>query len=713
MAIPLQPSDDDRAFVLPGLRSDLRLARGAPDTDGTPMWTLFDPLRNQYFHLHLQGLRLIRQWHGGDTAGELADAVRERGVAVSAEEVVGMARFMTANNLIAARGAADTQRLAQQHARSQTRWHQWLLHRYLFFRIPLLRPDAALSRWLPWARRLVSRPARYLFVLVGLIALALVIRQWEQLAGTFMRFLSWEGLAWYGVALISVKSAHELGHAFVAKHYGCRVPTIGIAFLVLVPMLYTDATDTWRLTRDAERLRVSLAGVATEMAIAVLATFAWGVLPDGGLRQAAFFLATTSWVATLLINLSPFMRFDGYHVLSDVWGIRNLQPRAFALTRWRMREALFGFGEAPPEAFAPGRRRLMIAYAVATWIYRFFLFLGIALLVYHFAFKALGIFLFCVEIGYFILRPVLNEIGEVSQRRLRWNRALLRTLLFGAGLVALLFVPWRGTLGLPAVLEAAEHAAIHAPEAARIKRVAVESGAQVSAGQTLFVLDKPELALGTEQARRKIDVIQTRLARRAGSQRDLDAEGVLRTQLAELRAELAGLAARERALVLESPFDARVVDRADLRAGQYVSAREELADLVAPGAGRVYAYVGEQDVARIELGAKARFIPDDGDHGARDLEVVRVEDVGTERLPYPVLASTYGGPLAVSPERTEGDRALRLEDGVYRVVLRPVGEGDVPRWRLAGTAVVDGPPESIAGRLFRHAASVFIRESGF
>ena len=32
---------------------------------------------------------------------------------------------------------------------------------------------------------------------------------------------------------------------------------------------------------------------------------------------AAGLLATTTWVSTLLVNCSPFMRFDGYFVLSD------------------------------------------------------------------------------------------------------------------------------------------------------------------------------------------------------------------------------------------------------------------------------------------------------------------------------------------------------------------------------------------------------------
>ena len=67
----------------------------------------------------------------------------------------------------------------------------------------------------------------------------------------------------------------------------------------------------------------------------------------------AFLLATTTWVSTVLINASPFMRFDGYFLLSDFLQMPNLHARAFALARWDLRERLFALGEPAPEHFPP------------------------------------------------------------------------------------------------------------------------------------------------------------------------------------------------------------------------------------------------------------------------------------------------------------------------------------------------------------------------
>ena len=64
-------------------------------------------------------------------------------------------------------------------------------------------------------------------------------------------------------------------------------------------------------------MAIGMAGVTAELCCAAIAACAWGFMADGTGRSVAFLVATTSWIATLTINLSPFMRFDGYYVLSD------------------------------------------------------------------------------------------------------------------------------------------------------------------------------------------------------------------------------------------------------------------------------------------------------------------------------------------------------------------------------------------------------------
>ena len=226
----------------------------------------------------------------------------------------------------------------------------------LFFKIPLFKPDEWLGRTLKKVIFLGSKNFRKTVYILGALGLIFVIQQFEVFVKTFMYFFSFKGLLLYFLTLVFVKCLHELGHSYVAKYYGCRVSAIGIAFLVFFPFLYTDTTDAWRLRNHKERLLINFAGILTELHLALVATFVWGILPEGGLKSVAFFIATTSWISSLLINVSPFMRFDGYYVFSDWLKAENLQPRSFALAKWKMREILFGFNHPAPEEINPSRR---------------------------------------------------------------------------------------------------------------------------------------------------------------------------------------------------------------------------------------------------------------------------------------------------------------------------------------------------------------------
>ncbi len=157
--------------------------------------------------------------------------------------------------------------------------------------------------------------------------------------------------------------------------------------------------------------------MAAELMLAAFALNLWLLLPPGQIQGAVFALAAVTWIATLAVNLNPFMRFDGYYLLSDALEVENLQDRSFDLARWQLRKTLFGLRESCPEGLPDRLRNFLIFYAWGTWIYRLILFIGIAVLVYYMVFKALGIFLMAAEIIFFILLPIWREFRRWWERR--------------------------------------------------------------------------------------------------------------------------------------------------------------------------------------------------------------------------------------------------------------------------------------------------------
>jgi putative peptide zinc metalloprotease protein len=329
--------------ALPVLRDELRLSEGPALRDGQPTWTLHDPARNLFFRLDWMSMEILSRW-SLDAEDAILESIKTgTTLTPSRGDITDFARFLADNQLVQPRGPGSAAALAARRARGD---RSAFVHQ--------------------------------------------IARQWESFISSLVDTFSLSGLLSYGFAIFLVKVCHELGHAFTAKQSGCRVPTMGIAFLVMWPVAYTDTNETWRLRDRRQRLQVASAGIVTELVIAAWASCAWAFLPDGGLRSAAFVLATTSWVTTLAINASPFMRFDGYFLLSDWLDIPNLHDRSFALARWRLREWLFGLGEPRPEYFRPRLEKGLILFAWLTWTYRLIVFLGIALLVYYLFFKALA-----------------------------------------------------------------------------------------------------------------------------------------------------------------------------------------------------------------------------------------------------------------------------------------------------------------------------------
>ncbi|WP_373925084.1 site-2 protease family protein, partial [Duganella vulcania] len=439
---------------MPVLRQELSLHPGPVQADGSPSWTLHDPSVNRFYQLGWASFEILQRWHLGSAERILAALRAETTLQLAPDDIDAVLAFLGRHELLVAATAEQGAQLWRRRQAGRPSRAMWLLKNYLFFRVPLLRPEALLQALLPYCAWLF-RP-RFWWAMGGalLLALGLLSRRWDEFTHTFSNYGGWTAALGVGAALSLAKVLHELGHALTARRFGCRVPAMGVAFLVMMPVLYTDTNEAWKLRSRRQRLLIGGAGMLAELALAVCATLLWCVLPDGPLRAGAFLLASTTWLATLAVNASPFMRFDGYFLLADYVGLPNLHSRAFALALWRLRRWLLGLDDPAPEHFPAATRRKLVLFAWATWLYRLVLFLSIALLVYHLFFKALGILMLFVELGWFIARPIVGELMLWWRRRaeLRWCRASRRSALLLALLTGWLVLPWQAEVAAPAVL---------------------------------------------------------------------------------------------------------------------------------------------------------------------------------------------------------------------------------------------------------------------
>lgn len=696
----------------PKLREDLTLHAGPPTPQGAPTWTLHDPARNQYFSLDWVAFEIVSRLDLGSAEAVCEHICAETTLHIEPEDVLPVLEFLEFNELVQRHGLHDVAFTKRNQAR-QTGWLHKALHGYLFFRIPLFRPDAWLSRLLPHVEFLFKPGFLKLTGLVFLLGLWGVFRQWAVFQATLVDTFSLDGLIGYGGALIAIKLLHELGHALMAKRCGCKVPTMGVAFLVMWPMAYTDVTESWKLNSHRKRLMIAGAGIATELVAAAWMLLAWVLLPDGHLRGAAFFLATTSIVATLAINASPLMRFDGYFLLCDFLGQPNLHARSFAYTRWWLREKLFQLGDAPPEPLSHGWHQFFIGFAFATWLYRLVVFFGIALLVYHYFFKALGILLFGVEIWYFIARPIWSEF--VVWRK-RWSdigpvirhRPVFYVMLVG---LAVLVVPYDMTVNSQGMLKPEHSLSIVAYQPARVEQLPPARGSVVEPGTPLISLSSPELLQKIHKARIKVDALERQFGSAGFSNDTIRQQGVLKEQLDSARQELNGLIAERDRLNPVAPFRGVIADvEPDLFVGEWVPKGMELVRLIDNQQWIVDTYIEESDLRRLDDGNWGWFVPEAAGLPDAWLSVIHIDGDATRILGDAPLGSTAGGQLLVRPQNNK----LYPERAVYRMRLKATLRSEqISTGHIRGRVVILAWPKSLIGDIVRGALATLVREAGF
>ncbi len=697
---------------LPRLREDLSLLEGPLQENGDPSWLIFDQLRNAYFTIGRQAMALLQAWGLQKPESVLGAAARAIGEELTQEDIEEMVAFLHQNRLTSDAPQDDALAYAaQEKAATPALWKQ-ALHKYLFFRIPLFDPTSLIEKTYPLIAIFFRKKIWALLAGLALFSLFLVGRQWNEFVHTFMYFLTFEGALIYGISLLALMSLHEFGHAFAAYHFKTRVNTIGLAFIVMFPILYTDTTDAWRLKDHRKRVLIDIAGVATEIIIAIIATLFWVFLPDGPARSVAFFAATTSWTLSLLINLNPLMKFDGYYILSDLINLPNLQHRSFALGRWKLREILFGLQKPAPEIFNAKKQNALILFSWATWIYRFFLFLGIALFIHAFFPKIVGIPLFIIEIAWFIGKPIWTELkkwNEMKKDILQTNRSKLTLGLIGLCVIAF-FLPLRQNVKAPAVVKPSVQTAIFAAAPGQISEIHIQKGQYVQKGDILFEIDMPEINNDLRQAALNISLLKRQIDRSVDDPEDRQNILILQRSLLTEQERHAGLKRLLKDSILRAPHSGIIIDfNENIHLGRWVNSTIQLGMITDPRSFEIIAMPGEIRAERISTNGNIKFIAADIQRKVMKGNVTEITPVAAKEVTEPALLSIYGGPIAVAE-----DKAGRLipDNAVFTIradLTTPLSEP----YTVPGKAIIEAKPQSAAYAVWQRVTAVLIRETDF
>jgi putative peptide zinc metalloprotease protein len=269
----------------------------------------------------------------------------------------------------------------------------------------------------------------------------------------------------------------------------------------------------------------------------------------------------------------------------------------------------------------------------------------------------------------------------------------------------------------------AEHQTIYSPLSAQV--VQMRAGGLVQAGELLMVLDSPKLRNDAVRARISSDASQAALvsAQLSGDSRDarVDGRGEQRTdnrsdQVGRLEQTVGQFVAEGRAagqelerLRLVAKFSGRWTDvDPSLASGAWVRPQDALGTLVDETQWQVEAWISEDEIQQLRLGAKGKFYPSNRVEEALPVTLVEIDSVRATNLPHPGLSTDHGGSIpTVIDNKTLVPRA-----SLYRVKFAVAQIPSQARWSR-GRIAIEGESYSSLWRGVSYVAAALIRESGF
>lgn len=675
--------------ALPSLNPLLKLQPSTSQFDGQSQWTLYHPIANQFYKIGWAEYECLSRLHKYKNGHDLIKAVNdETALDIDESDLEDVLKFLAMNGLLEGK---SQQNMAGE---GKSLWNK-IAHGYLYFTFPILKPEKFLRRTSGFIKPLLSKPFHYAMMILLAVGVLMTLPRIDEFFGSFTQIFTLEGVILTAVIMTGIKIIHEFAHGYVATINGVPVPHMGVAFIVLYPIFYTEATGAWRLTDRRARMAIGLAGVRFEVYLAAFSMIAWHFVTPGLPQMMCFTIVAISFLGSLLINLNPLMRFDGYYVLSDYLNIENLHGVALDYARNHLRGLVLGLNDSKPHDYPVDTARTLMMFGYAILIYRFFLFLGIAVLVYAVFMKPLGLIAMILELAWFIAMPIWREFKIWWERRADFmgSRRFYISGAVALGALALLILPIHATYHYPAVIHARDYQVAYAPVPAEIRDINVKNGQEVSEGDLLISMSSPLLDKGLKQAEAKLRA-QQQMKRRDQTNIELYRErrGGIDIDIETAQTELNNLRAQKDDLNITAKFDGIVFDMQDhLRVGYHIQSNDPLFRLIKPNDVIVSVYIPEKEIKQFNVNNKVEFRPSYKLTGGLSGIVEKIETSSLETIHHEGLSSIYNGEIP-SQKTEEGD--LKPLNTLNKMTV--IMDGEIPTQTIIhGHVIIDGRSRSV------------------
>ena len=533
----------------------------------------------------------------------------------------------------------------------------------LAIRFPLLDPERLLTRLRPLARVFFSRFGFLVWLGVISIGLFTALVNLDELSNDFVdRVLAAENLVLMTAVFVILKLCHEFGHGLAVKRWGGEVHEMGIMLLVLIPVPYVDATAANEFHSRLRRVAVSSAGMYVEMFLAALAIILWTWVEPGLVHAALYNAALIGSISTILFNLNPLLRFDGYYILSDLLALPNLGTRGTLYTRYLLERYVLWLDDAATPETDPTEKRWLFVYTISALLYRVFI---VGLIAFFVAQKLffVGVILALWAVTQLFVLPLLKGIKFLlfSPRLDQGRFRVVSRALLAMGIVVLLL------FAMPAPRATYTYGVVWVPidgeivveSDAFIEQIVPREGEVVQPGQTLVKMTNAATLAERERlwVRRAAVEVQVR----ADFVTDRVALKLSLAELDQLDNRIANLDER----IEQMTIRAQTVGRFALAVPEDLDERfmhrgQRLGFVIDPAKTTIRVTIAQNDIGLVRDDTKSiEILPLDTHLPAQQATLLRAIPAASAQLPSMALATVGGGKVEVVAGEDGQPRAIR------------------------------------------------------
>lgn len=655
---------DPRFKSSPQLRTDLRFY--PQSAEGKPIVVIEDPVTSRYFRIGKAEYLLLSQLNGKTSVEDAFHRAKQQAhksnlnFDLHLEDAVSACEFLFKSNLLADVDEAAIQAQVNHHTQAK------LTARLnpIFQKFPVGNPSRLLDTFGSLSRSVFSFLGFVVWLTIVLVAVYHLIQPdtafWSQSKGILA------GSSWINLVLIwiALKAIHEWGHAACCHRFGGRVNEFGLAFICFFPVAYVNVTSCWRFPNKWHKMAVSASGIYVELFVAALAAISWFYVDSPILKDILFDIFIVASFTTILFNINPLMKFDGYYFLADY----AERPRLYAESMPAVGRCLswMAWGNSDGKQYPTW----VTAYGIAVLFWRLIVCIGIFLTLSLLG-NGIGLVFALIALGFWFA-PVLNRLNKANWKTFFWRPArqwvhftfaslLLVAVLAGSGKVFLL----PRQVSAFGVVNAKDPQVVRASSNGFVEQVFVEPNQFVTSGTPLIELRNQQLRddLAKFQLDEKKLQLEIEQFRADGKTSLVAAES---ERLRQVKSKIDFFQHRVEDLTIRAKIDGKVI-ASDLAIliGTYLKEGDEILTIAVDGQKEILAAVpqfqldGMGTTNRNELLDTGTFyLPETG---AAKVTLAQVAPKATLVPVSKLLCANVGGPLPIRQQSLSGQNEKSAE----------------------------------------------------